>query len=142
MYIASAPAENQGVIASDFSTLEKIKLILSKKNPVKQDFEMLSKYLIELIRLDDGTSDNIVGKFIGASLINDKMNGHFQKLDGMLQSAGESIETITTDQKQMQRYEDSIYLINNLGEMRTALGFTENYLYRILEGTQIIEKNG
>lgn len=141
-YMKSTPVENRSAIASDFATIEKIKLILSQKNPTKEDFKMLSKYLIEIIRLDDGTSDNIVGKFIGASLINEKMNGHFQKLDGMLQSVGEPIETINSDAKQMQRYEDSIYLINNLGEMRVALGFAENYLYRILEGTQIIEKNG
>lgn len=42
----------------------------------------------------------------------------------------------------MERYEDAVYLINNLGEKNTVLGFAENYLYRVLEGTKILEKAG
>lgn len=103
---------------------------------------MLSKYLLSLVRLDNGSNSNVVGKFIGASLINEKMNGHFQKLNGVLRAVNEPVEGFRGNTEQMGRYEDAVYLTNNLGEKFTVLGFAENYLYRILEGTKIIEKTG
>lgn len=85
------------------------------------------------MRLDDGTSSNIVGKIVGASLINDKINGHFQKLDGVLEAVNDPVWKFANDPEKMARHEDAVFVINNMGEKQAMLGFAENYLYRILE---------
>lgn len=74
-------------IASDLSVADRISLIVAKPSPTKEDFAMLADLLTKLLRLDDGTGSNVVGKIIGASVLNDKLNLHFQKLNGVLQAA-------------------------------------------------------
>ncbi len=60
--------------------------LLLQKNPLdKQDFAVLTDNLISLMRLDDGTSVNIVGKIIGAALLDNKLNSHFEKIGGVLE---------------------------------------------------------
>ena len=104
-YIAEAPPENRQIIQQDLQIVEKAKIILSKDLITKQDLQMLSDYLLKLIRLDDGTGSNVVGKVIGAVLINEKMNSHFQKLNGVLEATREPIRSFDHNPEKMARYE-------------------------------------
>ena len=72
-------------IAEDQSIVERMNLLLQKNPLDKQDFAVLTDNLISLMRLDDGTSVNIVGKIIGAALLDNKLNSHFEKIGGVLE---------------------------------------------------------
>lgn len=71
-----------------------------------------------------------------------KMNNHFQKLNGMLQASGEPVSGFSGDQGKMERYENGVYLINNMGEKQAMMGFAENFLYRMFRGITIGEQTG
>lgn len=80
----------------------------------------------------------MVGKILGASLLNDKYNSHSQKLDGALLASGEDPVTFARNPDKIARYEKSLFLINNKGERDTILGFGENLMYRIIEQCNLL----
>ncbi|MDP2104142.1 MAG: hypothetical protein Q8K26_04445, partial [Candidatus Gracilibacteria bacterium] len=133
---------NSPIIKEDLARVAKIGEILKKPYPNDGDMAAVSENLIQILRIDPGDGSTIVGKIIGASLLDDKLNGHFQKLNGTLAAIGESIHSFWDDTGKMPRYEKSVFMINNRGEKVTTLGFAQNYLYRILENKKIIEQSG
>lgn len=124
------------VIARDSEIVREIQTILRKDPQTPEDCEKMTALLLKLVRLDDDTSSNIIGKCIGASFINDKINSHFQKLNGVLEMTGDPIKGFAHNPEKMGRHEDAVYVINNMGEKQAMLGFAENYLYRIAEQIQ------
>ncbi len=83
-YIKKYPSSAKS-IAEDQSIVERMNLLLQKNPLDKQDFAVLTDNLTSLMRLDDGTSVNIVGKIIGAALLDNKLNSHFEKIGGVLE---------------------------------------------------------
>ncbi len=83
-YIKEHPSSAKS-IAEDQSIVERMNLLLQKNPLDKQDFAVLTDNLISLMRLADGTSVNIVGKIIGAALLDNKLNSHFEKIGGVLE---------------------------------------------------------
>lgn len=100
----------------------------------------ISDYLIKILRIDQGNGDTIVGKIIGVSLLSEKINLHSQKLNGVLASIGQSIDAFTGDSNHIGRYESALFFMNNKGEKIATIGFAENFMYRILEKTQLLQK--
>ncbi|MDD2870981.1 MAG: hypothetical protein PHS49_03240 [Candidatus Gracilibacteria bacterium] len=98
----------------------------------------IKEQLQQILLLDDGTGSNIVGKIVGASLVNDKLNLHFQKFNGILQASGEKLDDIYNDTEKMQSYEKITMLINNLGERNVVYGLTENYIIRIFQTVESV----
>lgn len=123
-------------IEQDYKAVQKIQTILRKGPQTSEDREKMTELLLKLVRLDDDTSSDVIGKCIGASLINDKINSHFQKLNGVLEMTGDPIKNFADNPEKMARHEDAVYVINNMGEKQAMLGFAENYLYRIAEQIQ------
>ena len=78
-FITQNPSSAQA-IKTDLSKVQKIEALVQKGPTQKEDFATLTSLLIELIHLDDGSGSNIVGKAIGAILLDSKINSHFKKL--------------------------------------------------------------
>ncbi|MDD2487534.1 MAG: LysM domain-containing protein [Candidatus Gracilibacteria bacterium] len=133
-YLNSLTAKQKSAAKGDIDTAEKLKSIINKDNLDKDDFKDIKKYLKELIRIDSGDGSNFIGKMLGASLLSDKINVHFQKFNGILYNAGENIDDIYSDKDKMRDYESSILLINHLGENSALYAFAENCILRIFDG--------
>gem|GEM_PF-6079563 len=82
---------NSPVVKADMARVAKIDEILKKPYPNDGDMATISENLIHILRIDPGDGSTIVGKIIGASLLDDKFSGHFQKLNGTLAAIGEPI---------------------------------------------------
>lgn len=129
-------------IEEDLSIAHRARMITEKSELDKRDFEMLTELLSTLFRLDDGSGSNVVGKILSASLLNDKINNHFRKLNGVLEASGENPRAIQTNPQSRESYEDMILMANNLGETNVVYGLAENRLIRLLEKSGIVAKNG
>jgi len=127
-------------IKEDLKKITQIRDILKKTEFTKENMSIITDNLNSIIRIDSGDWSNIVGKIIGTSLLNDKINTHFQKLQGVLTIMSEPIDSFRDNPIKMNRFEDGIIFINNKWEKVANLWFMENYMYRILENTQILEK--
>ncbi|MCK9272831.1 hypothetical protein M0P65_04770 [Candidatus Gracilibacteria bacterium] len=125
-------------IEKDLKKVDKIEEILKKEKPSEDDFAEMTNLLQELITIDSGDHSNIVGKILGASLLDDKINTHFEKLNGILLFTGERSIDIYRDKEKMQNYENTILLFNNLSERLTLYGLTENFIIRIITNSSII----
>lgn len=123
--------------------MERLQTILQKKNITPEDYQEISAILKATLRIDiDKTGKTIVGKVIGASLANDNYNIHSQKLNGELIASGEDPRSFSGDPEKMARYEKTLFFSASKGNMMATLGCAENYLYRIIEQTGIVEKAG
>ncbi len=129
-------------IASDMEKVDTIKWYLAKKDLEKSDFEDLTRTLLGLFRLDDGKNENMVGKIIAASLMEDKLNIHAVKLDGIMEKIGEDRLKPDDTPDRISWFNNTLLLMNNLGERKVLYGLTENYILRILENLQILKENG
>lgn len=128
-------SHKNSTVSEDLVIAEKMNSILLKKEPLTPaDFAMIRELILKIIRLDDGSGSNIVGKIVGASLANFKINTHFQTLNGILGATNDPIYGFQNDPEKMKRYENMIYVINNMGEQQALMGSTENLLYRIFDG--------
>lgn len=83
--VSKTPKSSQFTIQKDLEIANELQSILQKATITQEEQKKISELLQELIHIDTGkTGETMVGKIIGASLLNDKINGHFQKLDGAL----------------------------------------------------------
>ncbi|MDP2091279.1 MAG: hypothetical protein Q8K30_06815 [Candidatus Gracilibacteria bacterium] len=142
-YISALNNSSKNRIKMDLTIVGQIKSLILNYDSVNEDtqkayLEIIKAKLQSILLLDDGSGENIVGKIIGASLLNDKINLHFQKFNGILQASGEKIDDIYYDSKKMASYEKVIILINNMGERNVVYGLTENYFIRIFQGFEKI----
>lgn len=128
------PLQNR--IDEDLKIVEQLKNMLAMYDESnEQDLirEWIIAYLYKLLLLDDWTWSNVVWKIIWVSLLNDKVNLHFKKLNGILQVSGERFDEIYNDGDSMESYEKVILLINNQNETRVVYGLAENYIVRIIQ---------
>ncbi|EKD66543.1 MAG: hypothetical protein ACD_49C00036G0006 [uncultured bacterium (gcode 4)] len=128
----------KGKIEEDLAKISKIEKILQKENPDKKDFSLMVELLQDLMRLDDWGHSNIVWKIIWTSLLNDKINTHFEKLNWILLFAWEKNIDIYKDEEKMKNYENTILLMNNLWEEQMLYWLTENFIIRSLTSSGII----
>lgn len=140
-YVSKLDNISKRRIHSDLELVNDINILLLDYDNVdddeKSDYrqEIVSK-LEKILVLDDWTWKNIVWKIVWASLLNDKINLHFQKLNWMLQASGENISDIYNSTEQMQSYEKLTILINNLWELNVVYWLAENYIIRNLESIE------
>lgn len=97
--------------------------------------DIISK-LQKILVLDDWTGKNIVWKIIWVSLLNDKINLHFQKLNWILQASWENLADVYNNKEQMESYEKLTILINNLWELNVVYWLAENYIIRNFESIE------
>ena len=82
----------------------------------------------------------MVGKIIGATLLERRLDILSTKLEGVLQKTGSNIEAILARPEGRAKFNETILLTNNLGEKDVFLfGITENYMLRILNVLSRIE---
>lgn len=96
-----------------------------------------------MLRMDDGSGSNVVGKVLGATLLERRLDILSTKLEGVLHKAGVSMNAILASPEGRTKFNETILLTNNLGEKDVFLfGITENYMLRILNALSTIESNG
>jgi hypothetical protein len=128
-------------IISDLDIVNDINLLLLDYDNVddetKEDYreDIISK-LEKILVLDDWTGKNIIWKIIWVSLLNDKINLHFQKLNWILQASWENIRDVYNNKEQMESYEKLTILINNLWELNVVYWLAENYIIRNFESIE------
>jgi len=125
-------------ITQDLEIVDKINSLLLEYENI--DEETKEKYrekiisgLQKILILDDWNGRNIVWKIIWVSLLNDKLNLHFQKLNWILQASGDNLANIYENKEAMESYEKLIILINNLWELNVVYWLAENYLIRNID---------
>ncbi len=128
-------------LTTDLAQLEGIKVLLSKSPMNTEDFWKLTNTLLSLFRIDDGDNNSIVGKIISASLMEDKLNLHSIKLDGIMEKIGESRITPNDTPERIQWFNNTLLLMNNLWEKKVLYGLTENYILRVLESLSILKNH-
>ncbi len=128
-------------IENDLDIVRKIKFLIISYDEQTEEVKKIYLSTIvsdlkKILLMDDWTWKNIVWKIIGASLTNDNINLHIQKLNWILQASWERIEDIYDNELKMQSYEKVITLINNLWEAKFVYWLAENYLMRIIESVE------
>lgn len=126
-------------IKKDLAIVKQIKILINNYDSLENEedkkdtrYDMIAK-LQKILLLDNWSWDNVVWKIIWASLLNDKINLHFQKLNWILQASWEKMSDIYNDKKKMESYEKITILINNLWEWKVVYWLAENYLIRIID---------
>lgn len=140
-YVSTLDNDIKNRIRSDLNVVWQIKSLVLNYDLVdeetKKTYLTVIKWKLQsILLLDDGSWENIVWKIVWASLLNDKMNLHFQKFNGILQASGERIDDIYIDNKKMESYEKVAILINNMWERNVVYWLTENYLIRIFQSIE------
>ncbi|MDD5213396.1 MAG: hypothetical protein PHG82_03150 [Candidatus Gracilibacteria bacterium] len=129
--ISSFSESEQEQIQEDLKIVDDLKILVNKKNPSKDDFENMYWTLRKIIRITNGDNSNYVGKVISSVFMESKLNNHFEKLAGMMNSSGEKIDS-NISSEEMKKYEKMVIHINNQGERHAFYSFVENYLLRIM----------
>lgn len=125
-------------IESDLVKVDILEKILQKEKPDESDFNKMTNILQDLITIDNWNHSNVVWKILWASLLDDKINTHFEKLNWILLFTWERSVDIYKDKDKMKNYENTILLMNNLSERITLYWLTENFIIRILTDSSII----
>jgi hypothetical protein len=93
-----------------------------------------------MLKMDDGSGSNVVGKILGATLLERRLDILSTKLEGVLHKAGAKMDAILASPEGRTKFNETILLTNNLGEKDVFLfGITENYMLRILNALSTIE---
>ncbi len=137
-YVVTLDSISKRRVKYDLEIVNDINILLLDYENVdektKKDYreDIVSK-LQKILVLDDWTWRNIVWKIIWVSLLNDKINLHFQKLNWILQASWENLSNIYNDSQSMESYEKLTILINNLWELKVVYWLAENYFIRIFD---------
>lgn len=153
------------VIASDLETIQECENIL--KSP-ERDYKKLVELLQNIFRIDvwsltsfDSAKDiaktialwmvgidyryaetNVVGKIVGAALLEDKLSNHLQKSVWYLSAANQDLWSVFSHPESMESLEKTVLLANNLWEEKVIFWLAENFLLRVIEGTKILNNEG
>lgn len=133
-------------VAKDLATIKRIRPLIEKsaKSPLNEgEIKEIESSLTPMLRMDDGTGSNVVGKLLGAALLEKRLDILSTKLEGVLQYAGADIDKILARPEGREKFTDTLLLSNNLGEKDVFLfGIAENYVVRLLNGLALVEGNG
>ena len=115
------------IVSQDRHYLEDIQKLLSSDDVNGSDiYELLRK----LLRMDDGTHSNILGKILSLELLREKLLEHSSNIQLQLELSWET--EVLENQSLRERYARLVLLANNMGEGTQLLAVHENYVQRIL----------
>lgn len=84
-------------VTRDLATIARVRPLIekSKLGPLDDDeVKTISDGLVPMLRMDDGSGSNIVGKLLGAMLLEKRLDILSTKLEGVLQFAGTNIDAL------------------------------------------------
>lgn len=135
--------------AQDLVKVEEIREILTKQTLTNEDYINVYNLLSQVIRVDYTTwefldevswekidinrpANNIVWKVLSISLLEDKIESHFVKLNWWMERLNEPLSVLFENSEYMKSYEKLIMMINNRWEKDILMWLTENYILRVL----------
>lgn len=120
-------------LQKDLDWVKLIRDILNQPTMSESDFDKIYMLLRHIIVLDDKSkpTSNYYGKIISASLINDKLNLHFDKLIWLTTAFWDDIGNIYWNPNKLKSIENLTMVTNNIWETKVKYAIFENYLLRV-----------
>jgi len=134
-FIESISSHYPDIVEADLKVLQEIQELLNTEDSSSHGRKIFEK-IKELLRLDDGTHSNIIGKILSLEMMNYKIQEHFENIATQISLSWWSIENL--DDNMRIRFAQTSMLANNMWEGTQLLAITENYIQRIITTLDII----
>lgn len=121
---------NADIVQADIDALLEIQSLLQNETDLSL-WKKIAEQLAFILRLNDGTHSNIIGKIVSLELMHAKLQDHFNNASLQVELSGGSLETIDADL--IQRFRDTVMLMNNKWETTELRILAHNYILRIFE---------
>lgn len=129
----------RAIIEQDLAQVEELRTLNTQVN--SENRQEIAKQMYDIItwllRFDDGSGSNIVGKVATISFLDNKVVGHHNNLIHWIHSSGKSVEGILSSPELKERFTNLILTIGHRGETTILRAVTENYILRILETANV-----
>ncbi len=127
------------IIKNDLDQVERLRTLNTQVTP--ENKQKIGKEMYDIItwllRFDDGSGSNIIGKVATISLLDNKVVGHHNNLINWMHSSKKPVEDILSSPELKERFTNLILTIGHRGETTILRAVIENYVLRVLEAAGI-----